>query len=301
MKPVRLILMIAVSCILQACSTVFDRRPQTLLPPPWRYGDLLPITRDPAKWKGRDDLQYRLRHSFDAGVNIDGACDCDLAIGRTGLIILSDLDTSHTVSVYSPTGALLQRVPMPQHPSGVALSPDGGILVASNFGPLQLLTPTNSKTMAYNIRSTDDVSTGINGMVYAIDSRNAEIVELRAPDIRTIAKLDSYQSGMKKICADACGRIVLADWSRQTICVYAQDGHLILNFKTRGEPWGAVISGRLVCYSTSQELVFVDLLENREVHSIQTTHRNAALALGPAGELVTIDEVTDQIHVYKTK
>jgi hypothetical protein len=276
-----------------------DTRSQTLLPANWHYYDLLPAVRDPSEWKGRSDIQYQLQASFDAGVNVDGPSDCDLAVSRTGLIALSDLDSSHTISVYSPTGELLTRLHTPHHPSGVAFSPSGGILVSSNFGPLKLLTPKKGRTEAYNIRSTDDVSTGWDGKTYAIDSQNAAIVALRKEGVETIVKLNGYQSGMKKIFIDARGRIFLADWTKQTVVVYSHDGLMIHELKTKERPWSIVASGSLICYSTSRQLVFHDIEADREVNRIETAHRNSALALGPSGELITIDESKDRIHIYK--
>ena len=278
-----------------------DTRSQTFLPADWRYYDLLPIVRDPSRWRGRDDVQYRPQLSFDAGVDIDGQSDCDLAVSRTGLIVLSDLDRSHTISVYSPAGKLLRRLRAPHHPSGVALSPGGGILVSSNFGHLKLFTPMEAKTETYDIRTTDDVSSGFNGKAYAIDSRGCAIVELGVPDSRTVVKLDGYQSGMKKIFIDARGRIFLADWAARTVSIYAQDGTTIGRLKTKGMPWSVVASGSLLCYSTGRELVFYNFETAREVHRIRTTHRSSALALGPWGELLTIDESRDRVHVYRAR
>lgn len=279
------------------------RRPSlgALLPAPYGADDLLPMTEDPVKWERAEDLAYEQARKIALSVDIDGPSDCDIAISRTGVIALSELDHSKSVSFYSSEGSFLSLKKVPKDPTGVAFDPAGGLLVSSNFGPLVRIAQDGSIEPWANLSATDDITTGQDGVVFAIDSSRNSIVRVQYGILGRRIPIDDYRSGMKKIFVASRGLVTLADWSRQVVEVYDRDGTMVRRIATKERPWGVVSSGSILCYSTSRGLVFHDFVRNEPVAEIETVHHCAALALGPRGELLIADEDGDALYVYERR
>ena len=248
-------------------------------------------------------------------------CPWDVAVSKSGRIIVSEYYGGHCISILSRDGTKITKFGSQgssegqfNGPDGVAITTDNHILVNDRFNHrIQLFTMEGKFLRSFGEKEKQFINpAGIavhsSGLVFIADSGN-HCIQVLHPDLSLFHKIGVKGSepgqflATNDVAFDSRGIVYVTDCNNHRVQSFSADGQFISSFGSRGTQPGQFLFPLGICIDSTDTVYITD--RNHRV-SVFNTHGQFLKCFGKKGngegelfnpEGIAVDDTTGNMYV----